>query len=207
MSFVFKQRAIPKTNNNIFIKLISILSAVFLCILSGVGCASRPSICAPEVLLAMTAAGSSHPVGDAYILPSSTVPDAAESEKQPDGQIWRIADSSLLHAAFGNESSTENNEISELSQGIVDSGAMFLSTAHVPCEYMVFHCISRSDTDMVVELLLRRLDVLRQQYRDTEHQATIENARILVLDKYVIFAVAQSADDAIDAACRAINKS
>ena len=65
---------------------------------------------------------------------------------------------------------------------------------------MVFRCVSRSDTDLVAKLLLQRLDALRRQYRDTEQQAVVENARIVILGKYVIFAAVSNAEDAIEAA-------
>ena len=77
---------------------------------------------------------------------------------------------------------------------------MFFSALAEPCELMVFRCVSRSDTDLVAKLLLQRLDALRRQYRDTEQQAVVENARIVILGKYVIFAAVSNAEDAIEAA-------
>ncbi|MBE6661019.1 MAG: DUF4358 domain-containing protein [Ruminococcaceae bacterium] len=166
-----------------------------------VGCASQTRASAYDVLSAMIAAApSAIPAGDVYVLSNDVASGTLMPTNASDSPLWRVADNSLLSAAFGREGEVKNSKISELSQEIVDSGAMFFSTASQPCELMVFRCISRSDTDLVAELLLHRLDTLRRQYRDTEQQSIVENARIVVLGKYVILAVASNVEDAIEAA-------
>lgn len=172
-----------------------------LSIVCVVGCKSPAKASAYDVLSVMIAAApSAIPAGDVYVLSNDVASGTLMPTNASDSPPWRVADDSLLLAAFGREGSGENGEISELSQEIVDSGAMFFSTAAQPCEFMVFRCVSRSDTDLVAELLLRRLDTLRRQYRGTEQQSIVENARVVILGKYVVFAVAVNAQDAIEAA-------
>ena len=184
-----------------FIKLISLFAAFLLSIVCVVGCTSQAKASAYDVLSAMIAAApSAIPAGDVYVLSNDVASGTLMPTNASDSPPWRVADDSLLLAAFGREGSGENAEISEPSQEIVDSGAMFFSTASQPCELMVFRCVSRSDTDLVAELLLHRLDTLRRQYRDTEQQAIVENARVVILGKYVVFTVAVNAQDAIEAA-------
>ena len=166
-----------------------------------VGCKSPAKASAYDVLSAMIAAApSAIPAGDVYVLSADVASGTLVPTNASGPPPWRVADDSLLLAAFGRDGSGENGGISELSQDIVDSGAIFFSTAAQPCELMVFRCVSRSDTDLVAELLLRRLDILRRQYRDTEQQSIVENARVVILGKYVILAVASNVEDAIEAA-------
>ena len=178
------------------------LSVVFILFASCVvGCKSPAKASAYDVLSAMIAATpSAIPAGDVYVLSADVASGTLMPMNASDSPPWRVADDSLLLAAFGRDGSGETGEISELSQEIVDSGAMFFSTAAQPCEFMVFRCVSRSDTDLVAELMLHRLDTLRRQYRDTEQQAIVENARVVILGKYVVFAVAVNAQDAIETA-------
>ena len=165
------------------------------------GCKSPAKASSYDVLSSMvSAAPSAIPAGDIYVLSNDVASGTLMPTNASDSPPWRVADDSLLLAAFGRDGSGVNGGISELSQDIVDSGAMFFSTASQPCELMVFRCVSRSDTDLVAELLLHRLDTLRRQYRDTEQQAIVENARVVILGKYVVFAVAVNAQDAIEAA-------
>ena len=203
---LFGLRAAPSKNkrNKIFTKSALLFFALIFCFSLCAGCALQPSADAQKVLLAMTAAaGSDLLAGDFYTLPNDLSSNAA-SAQAPDDTPWRIADKALLYAAFGSEAASENDKIFELSQDIVDSGALFLSTAAQPCEYMVFRCVSRSDTDLVVDLLLRRLDAMRRQFRGTEHQPIVESARIVVIGKYVVYAAAPNADDAVGAAEEAV---
>ena len=200
MFFLFKPMIRKRLKNNIFIKSFAFFAAVSLLFSSCIGCTSRPKASAYDVLSSMiSAVGSALPAGDVYVLPNDiTSGTLVPNNTSPPS--WRIADDSLLSAVFGCCESKENSEIPELSQEIVDSGAMFFSTLAEPCELMVFRCVSRSDTDLVTKLLLQRLDALRRQYRDTEQQAVVENARIVILGKYVIFAAVSNAEDAIEAA-------
>ena len=201
MVFSFRPGFSKRRKNNIFIKLISLFAAFSLSIVCVVGCTSQAKASAYDVLSSMvSAAPSAIPAGDVYVLSNDVASGTLMPTNASDSPPWRVADDSLLLAAFGRDGSGENGGISELSQEIVDSGAMFFSTAAQPCELMVFRCVSRSDTDLVAELLLRRLDTLRRQYRDTEQQAIVENARVVILGKYVVFAVAVNAQDAIEAA-------
>ncbi len=201
MLFSFGRNSSKENKNNIFIKSVVLLVALIIFVSCVVGCKSPAKASAYDVLSAMIAAApSAIPAGDVYVLSNDVASGTLMPTNASDSPPWRAADNSLLSAAFGRKGEEKNGEISELSQEIVDSGAMFFSTAAQPCELMVFRCISRSDTDLVAELMLRRLDILRRQYRDTEQQSIVENARIVVLGKYVILAVASNVEDAIEAA-------
>jgi hypothetical protein len=194
------------SENNIFIKLSSFFIAILLLVSGLCGCADGSRKSAYEIVTVMTdAMGASLPAGALYVLPvdaASGTPESADASV-PNAR-WHIANDSLLSAAFGKG---DNDEISELSQEIVDSGAFFLSTAAEPCEYVVLRCVSRSDTDLVAGLLLYRLDALRRQYRGTDQQTIVENASIVILGKYVVLAVSNNAEKALEAAKDTVKQS
>ena len=144
----------------------------------------------------LTAAEASRPAGDIYVLTDEDI-----SKQAATAYRIRKASPDLLRAAFG---TGKEEPISPPPQEIVDSGALFLSTAGPPFECMVFHCISHSDTGTVAELLLERMDALRRQYRGSNEQAVIEKGQVVIAGKYVLLTVGERADSMIDAAFEAI---
>lgn len=144
----------------------------------------------------LSAAGDTCPVGDIYALSGEQSPSWIDSVPR-----IRTASQELLQAAFGK---SKNDPIPQLSQAIVDQGALFFSTVGSPFECMVFHCVSRSDTGTVAELLLERMDALRRQYKGSNEQAAIEKGQVVIVGKYVLLAVGERADSMIDAAFDAI---
>jgi hypothetical protein len=146
--------------------------------------------------------------GDVYVLPNS--PSAEQPLSTPTQGVARarIASDALLVAAFGeSELSNEDNDFSFYLCPLVDDGALRFSTGNVPCEYVVFHCISRTDTEHVATLLLERKEALRRQYRDGEYAPSVEQAQVVVIGKYVVLALCDDVETAVAAAESAIAKS
>ena len=157
-------------------------------------------VSALEVLEAMVAAASSA-AGNVYVLPSS--PSAEQlSDTSAQGAVRaRIASDALLVAAFGkSELSNEDHDFSSFLYALVDDGALRFSTGDAPCEYAVFHCVSRSGTEHVTALLLERKEALRRQYRDSEHAPSVEQAQVVVIGRYVVLALCDDAEVAVEAA-------
>lgn len=182
-----------------------ILFCLFSVLLSS--CRSRPTVSALEVLEAMLAT-SPVPAGDLYVLPDT--PSFTLAQNREDGNAAKIhtASPDLLSSSLGSSKISHADQgISAFLDSVVDDGAMRFSTGSAPCEYAVFRCISRSDTEAVVELLLERKEALRRQFRDSEGAQQVESAQVVVIGKYVIFSLADNAGPAVDAAKDAILKS
>lgn len=170
-------------------------------------CQAKADAGALEVLEAMMAAESSA-AGNVYVVPNSPSAEQLLNTSTQGVARARIASDALLIAAFGeSELSNEDNNFSSHLCTLVDDGALRFSTGNVPCEYVVFHCISRSDTEHVSALLLERKEALRRQYRDGEYAPTVQQAQVAVIGKYVVFALCDDVETALDAAASAIAKS
>ena len=157
-----------------------------------------------EVLLAITKASSGVSAGDVYLLPG-TAAATGLAKAEEDGIRVRVASNDLLSAAFSQSNpDREKTDIWQISQEIIDSGALRLGTTASPEEYVVIHCVSRVDTDDVARLLLRRLDAIRKQHRGTQEESTAERGQVLVIGTYVLLIVAPDAEAAMEAARRAI---
>jgi hypothetical protein len=186
--------------NNILIKssvlFILLILPLFTCLL---GCGASSDASSTDVLLAMLASiDGRYPAGDIYALPHAS--GGASLPQNVGPPHIRTATPELLQAAFGMPDDNDKNKpIPELSSDILTDGALFFSTTAHPFECMVFRCISRSDTDVVAERLLCRMEALRQQYKGSDEQAVIENGGVRVIGKYVIFIVAEQSESMIDA--------
>ena len=205
-AFVSKDKNIIYRNNHRRRFLIFVLICCLLC-RTLASCRTKADVSALGILEVMVAAASSA-AGNVYVLPSS--PSAEQlSDTSAQGAVRaRIASDALLVAAFGkSELSNEDHDFSSFLYALVDDGALRFSTGGVPCEYVVFHCVSRSDTEHLTTLLLERKEALRRQYRDSEHAPSVEQAQVVVIGKYVIFALCSDAEAAVDAAASAIGKS
>ena len=163
-------------------------------------CEGRQTPSALEVMLAMTDASTDTAAGDLYLLPGAH--SLIETGRAEERKIYaRCANRELLSAAFfGARSDGENANIDQRLQGILDDGALYLSTTASPEQYIVLHCISRGDTTDVAMLLEGRLETLRRQYRHTEWEQMVESAQILIIKKYVLLIVSSHQENALKAA-------
>ena len=145
-----------------------------------------------DVLAALTEAEIGLPAGQIY-LSSASQEDAAFLP--PD----------LISALYG-----EGELPWQLSQ-IKDYG-LFLSTAQHPCEFAVFRTYAHSDTDDVAAMCHARLDALRVHYKDSQYAAQnaahtaaqyahyLQQARVVVIDNYVLLLISADAEHALRAA-------
>jgi hypothetical protein len=151
-------------------------------------------------MLAMTDASTDTAAGDFYLLPGAhSLIDTGRTEERK--ICARCASRELLSATFsGTHSNGENANIDQLLQGILDDGALYLSTTASPEQYVVLRCISRGDTTDVALLLEGRLETLRRQYRYTEWEQMTESAQILIIKKYILLIVSPHSESAAKAA-------
>ncbi|MBR0442719.1 MAG: DUF4358 domain-containing protein [Clostridia bacterium] len=182
-------------------------SVRFLCLFAGlllclrfVGCAPEGGITAHALILAATDAEGALPAGDIYLLPSSASLRALDSVDTLE-QTVRISDISLLCDAFG---SGDHAGLPAAFEGAIDDGAMRFSSAASPCELIVFHCVSRANTQAVAELLHERLDILRRQYQGSDDEALLARAEIVVMGKYVFLLVCNDPEAVVSAMRRKI---
>lgn len=173
---------------------------LFLCP-SLIGCVARGDITAHSLVLAAISTEDALPAGDIYLLPGGASLRALSAVDT--GQLpVRISDTSLLSDAFG---SGGGLTLPAALDGTVDDGAMRFSTAASPSEFIVFHCISHSATNAVATLLHDRLDILRREYRGSDHEALLERAEVVVIGKYVLLLVCNDPETAIVAIRRKIS--
>ena len=83
---------------------------------------------------------------------------------------------------------------------LLEDYGLFLSTAQHPCEFAVFRCYAHSDTDDVAAMCLARLDTLRTHYKDTQYASYTQNARVVVIGKYVLLLISSDTEHALRAA-------
>ena len=170
-------------------------------------CRAHKAVSALAVLEAMLAV-SLAPAGDVYVLPDTPSHTIAQEVASQDAKRIRSATGNLLSAAFGNKQNFQSKQaISTLFSTLVDDGAMRFSTGDTPCEFVVLHSISRADTEALVELLLARKEALSRQHRGSESSLIVEASQIAVIGKYVIFALCDDVEKAVDVARGVISKS
>lgn len=170
-------------------------------------CRAHKAVSALAVLEAMLAVSSAS-VGDVYVLPDTPSHAIAQEGASQNAKRIRAATGNLLSAAFGNEQNSPSGQaISSLFSALIDDGAMRFSTGDTPCEFVVLHSISRADTEALVELLLVRKEALSRQHRGSESSLIVETSQIAVIGKYVIFALCDDVEKAVDAAKDVISKS
>ena len=182
-------------------RLAALLLCFLICLPTLCACERQNRATALSVVASMTAAEPSCPAGDVYLLADSlSLQQLSSSCEQPSAPL-RVADDSLLSAAFGGSA----NELWQCAPQTVDDGALRFATAASPCEWIVFHCISRSDTTAVADLFLHRLELLRRQYRGSDDEALLAHAQVVVMGKYVLLIVSSDPEGAIEAAKQAIS--
>ena len=139
---------------------------------------------AAQVLDALVAAEIGLPAGQIYL---SAAPEDDASYLSPD----------LVAALYG-----EGEPPWQLS--LLEDYGLFLSTAQHPCEFAVFRVRARSDTDDVAAMCLSRLDALRIHYKNTQYASYTQNARVVVIGKYVLLLISSDPDHALSAAQRVL---
>ena len=156
---------------------------ILCCLLLSVGCA--PSSPSPEqVLTALIEAEIGLPPGNMYLSHAETHEAAYLSDD-------------MICDLYG------NGELPwQLS--LVEDYGIFLSSAQHPCEFAVFVCYSRSDTDQVATMCHARLDALRAHYKGTPFASYTQNARVAVVGRYVLLLISSDADHALNAARRVL---
>lgn len=165
---------------------------------------SRPS--ALEAVLAMSAAQPACPAGEIYLLPHSYSLQTIDRTESTSLGL-RLADDALLQALLGKASSTSARDpaVWECSPDLVDDGALRLATAQSPCELIVLHCVSRSHTSRVADLLLHRLELLRREYRATDFEHILAHAQVMILGKFVILVVCAAPEHCLSVARRTLS--
>ena len=139
---------------------------------------------AAQVLDALVAAEIGLPAGQIYL---SAAPEDDASYLSPE----------LMAALYG-----EGELPWQLS--LLEDYGLFLSTAQHPCEFAVFRVRARSDTDDVAAMCLSRLDALHIHYKDTPYASYTQNARVVVIGKYVLLLISSDPDHALRAAQRVL---
>ena len=139
---------------------------------------------AAQVLDALVKAEIGLPAGQIYL---SAAPEDDASYLSPD----------LVAALYG-----EGELPWQLS--LLEDYGLFLSTAQHPCEFAVFRVRARSDTDDVAAMCLSRLDALRIHYKDTQYASYTQNARVVVIGKYVLLLISSDTEHALRAAQRVL---
>ncbi len=81
---------------------------------------------------------------------------------------------------------------------------IFVSSAQHPCEFAVFLCYSRSDTDLLSAMCQVRLDALRAHYKDTAYAHYTDSARVAVVGRYVLLLVSSDPEHALKVARQVI---
>ena len=64
--------------------------------------------------------------------------------------------------------------------------AIFVSQ-RIPGELAVFKCYSRSDTDIIAQMCLRRAESIRVALRDSEYEEKTESIQVSVYHRFVVF--------------------
>ena len=152
-----------------------------LCTLLFCSCA-RTETSVEEVLAALVDAEIGLPAGQIY---HAFAPKESEAYLSPD----------LMAALYG-----EGEPPWQLP--LVEDYGIFLSTAQHPCEFAVFRTYAHSDTDDVAAMCCARLDALRIHYKDTQYAAYVQEARVIVIGKYVLLLISSDPAHALRAAQR-----
>lgn len=161
-----------------------LLAFLLLSILFLSACSRTQTACPEQVLSALTEAEIGLPAGQLYL---SSAPEDDAAYLSPD----------LMAALYG-----QGEPPWQLS--LVEDYGIFLSTAQHPCEFAVFQTYAHSDTDDVAAMCCTRLDALRIHYKDTQYAYYLQQARVIVIDKYVLLLVSSDTENALRAARRVL---
>lgn len=137
-----------------------------------------------EVLDAMIGAEIGLPAGQIYL---ASAPEDGEAYLSPD----------LTAALYG-----QGEPPWQLA--LVEDYGMWLSSAQHPCEFAVFRCYARSDTDEIAAMCTSRLADLRAHYKDSQYASYLQNAQVVVIGKYVLLLISADAQHALNTARRAL---
>ncbi len=154
------------------------LSFFSLCLI-----ACRAPAQASEILHAMIDSQPNLPAGTTYRK------DASLGE---DGHV----DNELLSVLYGNGTLPPEFEF-------INDFAIHLSSFAEPYELAVFHCVSERDAYDVARMCLKRTQRLAISCRETEFTTLVDNAQVTIRGKYVLIAVCDDPQSAIEAGQRA----
>ena len=143
-----------------FIKFICIL----LALLSLGSCDSEKS--AEEILFSITQGQDSLPNGTVY------------TRSAPEGSQNYLS-GSMIKTLY--HESAEEYEFT-----LIEDFAIYLSSFAKPCEIAVYKCYSRSDTDLIASMCLKRIEKLRIMLAQTAFCEIPENAKIDIKGRFVI---------------------
>ena len=136
--------------------------------------------------------------------PSSIVGEVLASVPFPSGRIYdsgvdetseRYMSSELISNHFGVGSDTY-----EFS--LIDSCAVYLSARDEPCELAVFLCRAKSDTAIIADMCLERIELLHDYFGSLGI-----NYRVEICGKYVVMAVCDKPETAVKRAISVISHS
>lgn len=145
-------------------------------------CSAQPPVACTEVLDAMRLSANS-PDGRVYFIGSDTAD--------------KVLTSQLMSSLLG-ESALGYFYLDAEGKSAVDDCAVFLSPTGT-CELFVFRCADSRDCPSLARLCLSRLSLLSGRDGFVEG-----GGRVSVIDNYVILAVCESPDAALDTAKRVI---
>ena len=74
----------------------------------------------------------------------------------------------------------------EYEFSLVEEYAIYISDFAKPCEIAVYKCYSRSDTNLIASMCLRRIESLRVILKDTSFADVVMNAKIEIRGHFVI---------------------
>ena len=154
-----------------------------LSLLSCTGCAQRQAT-ASQVLDALVRAEIGLPAGQSYL---SAAPEDDPAYLPP----------ALMSTLYG-----QGEPPWQLA--LIEDYGIWLSTAGHPCEFAVFFCYARSDTDEVAAMCRARLDDLCAFYQNTQYAAYLQNAKVAISGKCVLLLISSDPEHALRTATGAI---
>ncbi len=184
-----KSRKIQKTLMNIICTLLAVSLLLLTC-----ACHAKPKppVSAINVLQAMLSVAAP-PDGMVRSL-------TAENDNQ-------VLPLDLLTALYG---PSTRQWYEDGARGVLDDGAVFLSTAMHPFEIAVFRCIDQGDIlggmASVFGICSARLDMIKNAWKKTDYASYTEKGMVTYVGNYVLLIMCDNPDDVIKAAEKAIRK-
>lgn len=125
------------------------------------------------------------PCGNVYL---SEAPEGSEN----------YTDDSLIGSLYGDGSTpAESGEWIEF--------AIFLSSAHHPCEFGVFLCKSAQAASDTSKMLCRRLDTLKNSWSGTSYASYTDNASVIISGNFCFLLISSDSKQAKNTALSAID--
>lgn len=171
-----------KRNFSILLLMLTLLHIAFFCLSS---CAQRENtLSCRDVLDAMMSAEPALPSGKVYDMAA----EAGEGE---------YLSANLIRALLLNDS------LPDATRDWLDC-AFYLSTLAHPCELAAVLCRDHDTAKDTATLFSARLAAIRLTKTDEKYAGLLSDARIVILDNYVLFIVSSDPDGVLKAARSAI---